>query len=357
VGAALSAVRDPALALIGADRRIVRSTEAFRRRYENAEEVCERSPELELVLTGQADAATLSAGEVDVAIEAVTDTNGTRHVMLSLPVDEQPPQPGAPIAALREPLDESRAIVWVKDLDGRYMYVNRRYTSDLGTSEERVRGHTDAELPTREAVDGPRVRHSADGLQEPVELEYVVPAFEGRPALLVVRFVMHDPGGQPFGVCGVAAPLDEAQLAREEAARLMRIERQTRLDPAAVRAELLEEWGVARGDGGAALEWPTPVTSESERSQQEHEPPRASADSERRRELEQVRAELELARTEREHAREEREQAWAEREQARVEREQARSEAVTQRERADGLASALVALRTQLAELARGDHQ
>jgi PAS domain S-box-containing protein len=391
VGGATTTVRPPALALIGADRRIVRSTESFRRRYEHAGVVCEASPEVELVLTGQADAATVSAGDISVAIEAVTDTNGTRHAMLSLPADEQPPLSAAPIAALREPLDESPAIVWVKDLDGRYLYINSRYENDLGTSEERLRGRTDAELPRREAVDGPRAQYPADGVDEPIQLEYVVPAFEGRPALVALRFVMQDPDGHPVGICGVAAPLNEAHRAREEAARLMRVERLAGLDPGAVRAEVLEEWGVARGDrgsepqqgqawvapaaGGAteqsdANAWPAAVARATEPLPTEPEPVVESAEGlqqQRDRELEQgrgeleqaraetqaARGELELARREREQARGEREQAWAEREQARGEREQARSEAAAARERGDGLASALAQLRVQLADLAR----
>jgi hypothetical protein len=332
----------------------------------------------------------LNEGEVSVAIEAVTDTTGARHVMLSLPGDERVAVAG-PIAALREPLDESRAIVWVKDLEGRYVYVNRRFTTDLGTSEERLRGHRDDELPKRETVDGPRERNAADGVEEPLQLEYIVPAFEGRPQLVALRFVTRDPEGQPMGVCGVAAPWAEAQLAREEAARLMRIERRARLDAAGVRAELLEEWGVAPEATGGAVEqawgetatepdagrsdeiaddartgaedaqadtlsWdpPVPATTETrdaepepahpepepahpepEPAHPEPEPAPRPADSgqelERQLErahadVEQARREAEAARADLEAARREREQAREEREQAREEREQARIE-------------------------------
>lgn len=372
MGATSTAVRAPALALIGADRRIVRSTESFRQRYENGEAAWQGSPELELVLTGQAETAVLNAGEVSVAIEAVTDTHGTRHAMLSLPSNEQSVPSGAPIAALREPLDESRAMVWVKDLDGRYVYVNRRFTSDLGTTEERLLGHRDDELPKRDTVDGPRDRSAADKLQEPLQLEYVVPAFEGRPALVALRFVTRDPDGQPVGVCGVAAPWGEAELAREEASRLMRIERWSRLDPADARAELLEEWGVA-SDGVAVAPESQPTQREPEPPQPEPEPPQREPEAAQsepvpapvedepapaeemprepegegladrvqqlQQELEQararvdqaradaqaVRAELELARSAREQAREQREQAREEREQARTDADRARA--------------------------------
>jgi PAS domain S-box-containing protein len=233
----------PALAVVNADHRIIRSTETFRQRYDAAGKLCARSPELELVLTGRANTAVMNAGDFSVAIEAVMDAAGKRQAMLSVAPEEQPP-PEPPIEALREAVDESPAIVWVKDIDGRYLHVNSRYTADLGTPEEKLRGHTDAELRPVETVDGPRLKYADDGLKEPLQLEYIVPAFDGRPALTALRFALRDDNGQPIGTCGVAAPVTEAHVARDEAVRLMQLERWNRLDPRDVRAELLEQWHV-----------------------------------------------------------------------------------------------------------------
>lgn len=81
-------------------------------------------------------------------------------------------------------------------------------------------------------------------MPEPIEVEYTVPAYKERPPLAVVRFSIHARDGESVGVCGVAAPLAKADVARAEAARLIRIERWSFLDPESIRAELLEEWGV-----------------------------------------------------------------------------------------------------------------
>jgi PAS domain-containing protein len=234
----------PALAVVGPDRRIVRSTETFRRRYEVAGNVCERSPELDQVLTGRADVAIINLGDLSVEIEAVTDATGRRQAMLTLPPDGPPPAAEPPLSALRDAAGDSPAIVWVKDLDGRYLFANARYAKDFGTSEERLRGNTDADLPETETVDGPRLRYAEDGLQEPLQLEYTVPAIEKRPALAAFRFALRDETGQPVATCGVAAPVAEAHVARDEAVRLMQLERWNRLDPIDVRAELLEQWHV-----------------------------------------------------------------------------------------------------------------
>ena len=53
--ATLAAVTNmPALALLGEDGRLERSTEPFRRWYEGKEDLCLEAPELKRVLEGQA---------------------------------------------------------------------------------------------------------------------------------------------------------------------------------------------------------------------------------------------------------------------------------------------------------------
>src|SRR5690242_15646185 len=109
----------PALALVGASGRIQHSTETFRTRCGRAPELCEHLSELEAVLTGQADQAVARLDDVEARIEAVVDATGARCALLTLAVDPAAAPPGEN-AILREPLDDSPAIVWLKDLDGKY---------------------------------------------------------------------------------------------------------------------------------------------------------------------------------------------------------------------------------------------
>jgi PAS domain-containing protein len=234
----------PALAVVGPDRRIVRSTETFREHYENAEKMCEMSPELDRVLTGRADVATLIFGDLSVEIEAVTDDAGHRQAMLIVPGAEPAPAAEPPVSALQAAAEESPALVWVKDLEGRYLFANRRFVGDLRTSQERLAGKTDRQLAPLETVDGPRLQFAEDGLKEPLQLEYTVPAIDRRPALAVFRFPIRDEHDQPIATCGVAAPVADAQVAHDEMVRLVQLERWNRLDPVAARAEVLEQWHV-----------------------------------------------------------------------------------------------------------------
>jgi len=270
--ATLAAVNNmPALALLGEDGRLEQSTEPFRRWYKENEELCKQSPEFQRVLDGQANAAVLKLDGIPVDIAAVSDRAGARHVLLTLPTEELPSLGDAGGALLDSALDESPAIVWLKDLEGRYVRANSRFTTFLGTTEERLLGRTDAELPPAETVDGPRLEDREGDVQEPLQLEYFVGPYQGRDALVVLRFPVGDAKGVPTLVCGVAAPSSEANVARSEAARLLRIERWSRLDAESVRAEMLAEWGVlpdARGRAAPTTTGAEPGAAVPDRDQQ-----------------------------------------------------------------------------------------
>ncbi len=261
----------PALGLLGEDGRLEHSTEPFRRWYKDMEELCKQSPELQRVLDGQANAAVLKLDGVAVDIASVSDRGGARHVLITLPTDELPSLGDAGGALLDGALDESPAIVWLKDLDGRYVRVNSRFTTFLDTTEEKLLGRTDAELPPAQTVDGPRLQEREGEVEEPLQLEYFVGSYQGRDALVVLRFPVGDAKGVPTLVCGVAAPSSEANVARSEAARLLRIERWSRLDAESVRAEMLADWGVlpdARGRSAPATTSSEPVSGATDREQQ-----------------------------------------------------------------------------------------
>ena len=233
----------PALALINPAGLVERSTEEFTRRCNGAASLIERDPQIDRVLRGQADRATVTVAGMNLDVEAISSADGVRHALLTARGgghDEHP----ADQDGWGERFDDSPALIWLKDLDGKYTRINRRYTELLGTSVERLLGHSDEELPPGEVVDGPRLLSNGGPATEPLQLEYTISPFEHRPALAVLRFPVRGPDGEPVAVCGVAAPLSEARVARSECARLMRLERWSRLDPGDVRHEVIEEWGL-----------------------------------------------------------------------------------------------------------------
>jgi PAS domain S-box-containing protein len=231
-----------AVALLGAAGSVERATTLFLDRYGVGDEhLAAHQTEVDQVLAGRVDRATIAIDDRMGELVAVVGPDGRRFALLMISSSREKTGDRAnPL--LDEPIDESPAIVWVKDLDGRYLRVNRSYTEHLGVDSEHVCGKTDAELSPKESIEGLRLRANDPVPMNPIELEYTVAAFDGLPAFAVLRFALRDDDGQPTAVCGVAAPLAQARVARSECERLMRIERWSRLDDYAIREELLDEW-------------------------------------------------------------------------------------------------------------------
>jgi PAS domain-containing protein len=241
-----------AVAVLSEAGSVERATRAFVDRFDVRDgSLASCPPEVELITGGQADRLTVLLDGIEADLVAVVDRGGRRTAVLTIPtaLDASDIEPVSPV--LEEPLDESAAIVWLKDLDGRYLRVNGRYVEQLGTDAERVCGLTDAELTAARSIEGLRLEEKDTAGREPLELEYRIGAFEDRPAFAALRFALRDRDGQPTATCSVAAPLAEASLARSECERLMRIDRWGRLDAFAIRQELLDEWGLTLADGSS----------------------------------------------------------------------------------------------------------
>ncbi len=243
----------PALIAVLSDGgAIVHATSGFVDRFDGREGELDLFPvEVELITTGQSDRLTAKVDDLEAGLTAVVDRRGRRMAMVMIAMDREDEDPASASPLFDEPLDDSPAIVWLKDLDGRYLKANRRYLDQLGTSAEKVRGRTDAELTPAESIEGMRLEDKDLAASETLELEYLIGAFEERPAFAALRFALRDRDGQPTATCSVAAPLPEAALARAECDRLMRLDRWQRLDAVAIRQELLEEWGLTLTDGSA----------------------------------------------------------------------------------------------------------
>ncbi len=248
-----------AVALIDSDGVVVRATALFGDRCgADGEALSDHRREIEQVLAGERDHVSfpLPAGEVDISV--VVGSDGHRHALVAIapparavPDDDAPP-------LLDEPLDASPAMIWLKDLSGRYIDVNCRYLEALHTEAEQVCGKTDDELAPGESIEGLRRLEGDERPREPLEFEYTIAAAEGHPAFAVLRFALRDANGEPTAVCGVAAPLARAEVARSECARLMRLDRWIHVDESATRASLLDEWGVV--PAGAAADQPPPAS-------------------------------------------------------------------------------------------------
>jgi PAS domain S-box-containing protein len=123
--------------------------------------------------------------------------------------------------------DHSRAVIYVKDLSGRYLMVNRRFSELFHVSSEAVTGKTDYDLFSREAADAFRAmdeRVAAAGV--PITEEEVAPQDDGLHTYVSVKAPLLDESGTPYAVFGVSTDVTDRK--RAEAA-LRASEERTRL--------------------------------------------------------------------------------------------------------------------------------
>ena len=120
---------------------------------------------------------------------------------------------------LQAVLDNSPALIYMKDEDGRYTFVNRCWTDSFHTSIEEVRGKTDLELfpeaSARQFVANDREVADGDKAQEFEEQS----GFEGRlRSYRSVKVALRDSAGRLYALCGISTDITERK-AKEESLR------------------------------------------------------------------------------------------------------------------------------------------
>ena len=138
----------------------------------------------------------------------------------------------------------SPAVMYLKDREGRYRFVNEQFLQRFGLRREQVIGHSDAELFARDQAQAFADRDAevlSRGL--PLQFEETVRYADGERHNVVSSFPVFDAAGAVAGVGGVATDITEAKAA-EQALR----EQRTLLAEAQKVAGLgCWEWGPSSG--------------------------------------------------------------------------------------------------------------
>jgi hypothetical protein len=121
---------------------------------------------------------------------------------------------------LRAIVDHAFAMVYLKDLEGRYLMANRRFEEVTGIAATAVLGKTDHELFPRPLAEALKANDSKvlEG-RAPVQFEEEIAQADGTHVYLSVKFPLPDAGGSPYAVGGISADITQRKRAERALAR------------------------------------------------------------------------------------------------------------------------------------------
>jgi PAS domain S-box-containing protein len=131
--------------------------------------------------------------------------------------------------------DNSTAVIYVKDLQGRYIMVNRQHEMLFGTDRERMGEQTDYDIFSQEAA-AELQRNDQQVLEAgaAIQAEEVIPHDDGPHTYLSVKFPLFDDAGRVYAVAGISTDITGQKQIEVERERMQQgiieAQRQTLLE-------------------------------------------------------------------------------------------------------------------------------
>lgn len=117
---------------------------------------------------------------------------------------------------LRAIIDNAKAVIYVKDAQGRFLLVNNRYRELFHVTDEGASGKTDFDIfPSAHAE---AFRASDRRVLEtgtPLEMEEVMPQDDGLHTYISIKCPLYDAEGKPYAVCGISTDITDRKVAEQ----------------------------------------------------------------------------------------------------------------------------------------------
>jgi two-component system sensor histidine kinase/response regulator len=117
-------------------------------------------------------------------------------------------------------IDNSTALIYAKDLEGKYLLVNERWNDQLGLAKQQVVGRKDEDFFPKELAEVFRENdRRVLALSRPEQSEEKAIVNGMTRTFVSVKFPLLNSHGQAFATCGISTDITESTLAKQETER------------------------------------------------------------------------------------------------------------------------------------------
>jgi PAS domain S-box-containing protein len=118
---------------------------------------------------------------------------------------------------LQSIIDNSTAVISLKNLEGRYLMINRRYAELFHVSEQAIVGRTDYDVFPRERADAYRaVDQEVVATGTALQAEEEASQDDGLHTYISLKYPLCNAAGQPYAICGISTDITERKQAEAE---------------------------------------------------------------------------------------------------------------------------------------------
>ncbi|MCP4350296.1 MAG: PAS domain-containing protein, partial [Desulfobacterales bacterium] len=117
---------------------------------------------------------------------------------------------------LRAIIDNTTAVIYLKDINGKYILINQRYEDLFHVSENDIVGKTDYDVFPKKMAESFAVNdQKVIEAEAPLKLEEYAPHDDGIHTYVSVKFPLYDASGNIYSVCGISTDISDRKKAEE----------------------------------------------------------------------------------------------------------------------------------------------